>query len=38
MQSKIIEELQKYSNIAILGFGKEGRSTYNYIRKYDTLL
>ena len=38
MQSKIIEELQKYSNIAILGFGKEGRSTYNYIRKYDTSL
>ena len=34
MQSKIIEELQKYSNIAILGFGKEGKSTYNFIRRH----
>ena len=24
--------------ICILGFGKEGRATYNYIRKYEVLL
>ncbi len=35
MQDKIIEKLTKYKNIAILGFGKEGQSTYNFIRKYD---
>ena len=35
MQNKIIEELRKYNNIAILGFGKEGISTYNFIRRYD---
>ena len=35
MQDKIIEKLRKYHNIAILGFGREGRSTYNFIRKYD---
>ena len=29
----IIEEL-KNKRIAILGFGKEGQSTYHYIRKY----
>ena len=34
MQNKIIEELQKYNNIAILGFGREGESTYRFIRKY----
>ena len=33
MYRKIIENL-KNRNIAILGFGKEGRSTYNLIRKY----
>ena len=32
---KIMEKLRKYSNIAILGFGREGKSTYNFIRKYD---
>lgn len=35
MQDKIMEKLRKYSNIAILGFGREGKSTYNFIRKYD---
>lgn len=35
MPNKIIEELQKYNNVAILGFGKEGISTYNFIRRYD---
>ena len=38
MQNKIIEELQKNSNIAILGFGREGESTYRFIRKYDSTL
>lgn len=35
MQDKIIEKLREYKNIAILGFGREGKSTYNFIRKYD---
>ena len=35
--NNIINKL-KNKKIAILGFGKEGRSTYNYIRKYDTSL
>lgn len=35
MQDKIIEKLREYHNIAILGFGREGKSTYNFIRKYD---
>ena len=35
MQDKIIKKLQNYKNIAILGFGKEGESTYQFIRKYD---
>lgn len=35
MPNKIIEELKKYQNVAILGFGKEGISTYNFIRRYD---
>ena len=35
MQEKIMKMLKKYNNIAILGFGKEGQSTYNFIRKYD---
>jgi UDP-N-acetylmuramoylalanine--D-glutamate ligase len=35
MQDKIIEKLKEYSNIAILGFGREGKSTYNFIRKHD---
>ena len=32
-QEKIIEKL-KNKNVAILGFGREGISTYKYIRKY----
>lgn len=35
MHNKIIEKLRSYKNIGILGFGKEGQSTYNFIRKYD---
>ena len=35
MQNKIIEKLNNYTNIAILGFGKEGLSTYNFIRKHN---
>lgn len=35
MQDKIIEKLKRFNNIAILGYGKEGISTYNFIRKYD---
>ena len=38
MQDKIIEKIKKYHNIAILGFGREGESTYNFIRKYDKSL
>ena len=33
MYRKIIEKLEN-KNIGILGFGKEGKSTYNFIRKY----
>jgi len=33
MYKKIIERF-KNKNIAILGFGKEGKSTYNFIRKH----
>ena len=33
MYNKILEKLQN-KNIAILGFGKEGKSTYNFIRRY----
>ena len=33
MYKKIIDKL-KNKNIAILGFGREGKSTYNFIRKY----
>ena len=33
MYKKIIDKL-KNKNIAILGFGKEGKSTYNFIRRY----
>lgn len=33
MISKIIKELSD-KNILILGFGREGKSTYNFIRKY----
>ena len=35
MQDKIIDKLRTYSNIAILGFGREGMSTYNFIRRHD---
>ena len=35
MQDKIMDKIKKYSNIAILGFGREGKSTYNFIRKHD---
>ena len=35
MINKIIEKLNKYSNIAILGFGREGKTTYEFIRKYN---
>ena len=33
MYSQIIDKL-KDKNIAILGFGREGKSTYNFIRRY----
>lgn len=33
MYNEIIDKL-KNKNIAILGFGKEGKSTYNFIRRY----
>ena len=35
MQEKIMKMLEDYNNIAILGFGKEGQSTYNFIRKHN---
>lgn len=35
MQDKILEKLRSYNNIAILGYGREGISTYNFIRKND---
>ena len=35
MVEKIIDKLRNYKNIAILGFGKEGMSTYNFIRRHD---
>ena len=35
MYKKIVEKL-KDKKIAILGFGKEGKSTYSFIRKYLT--
>ena len=34
MTTKIIEKLNSYKNIAILGFGREGKTTYEFIRKY----
>ena len=33
MIDKIVEKLQN-KKIVILGFGKEGKSTYHFIRKY----
>lgn len=32
MKNRILEKISKYSNIAIVGFGKEGKSTYKFIR------
>lgn len=34
MINKIIEEINSYDKVLILGFGREGKSTYNLIRKY----
>ena len=34
MIEKIVNEIKKYNNILILGFGREGKSTYHFIRKY----
>ena len=34
MINNIINEINNYDKVLILGFGKEGRSTYNLIRKY----
>lgn len=32
MKNRILEKISKYKNIAIVGFGKEGKSTYKFIR------
>ena len=38
MRNKILDKIGKFNNIAIVGFGKEGKSTYNFIRsKYKNL-
>lgn len=37
MYKSIIKELEQYKNICILGFGKEGTSTYNFIRRYSNI-
>lgn len=34
MIEKIINEINNYNNVLILGFGREGKSTYKLIRKY----
>lgn len=34
MIEKIIDEISSFNNILILGFGREGKSTYKLIRKY----
>ena len=34
MINSIIDEINSYSKVLILGFGREGKSTYNFIRKY----
>lgn len=35
MIQQIINKLSQYTNIAILGFGREGKTTYDFIRKYN---
>lgn len=38
MRNRILDKISKFNNIAIVGFGKEGKSTYNFIRsKYKEL-
>lgn len=32
MKNEILEKISNYKNIAIVGFGREGKSTYNFIR------
>ena len=34
MINKIITEIKSYDKVLILGYGREGKSTYNFIRKY----
>lgn len=34
MKYKIIDEIGSYENVAIIGFGLEGQSTYRFIRRY----
>lgn len=34
MHKQIIEKIKNADKVAILGFGREGNSTYNFIRKY----
>ena len=34
MINQIINEINSYDKVLILGFGREGKSTYNFIRKY----
>ena len=38
MKDKIFEYLTKKGRILILGFGKEGKSTYEFIRSMDATL
>ena len=32
MRNRILDKISEFNNIAIVGFGKEGKSTYNFIR------
>ena len=34
MINNIINEINSYNKVLILGYGREGKSTYNFIRKY----
>ena len=34
MINSIINEINSYNKVLILGYGREGKSTYNFIRKY----